>query len=127
MSRTSTKKNILYQEVHSMKDNVTGEILNTHNRKIIKVERTPDFIMLFTEHVAFIEKLQSNEKAVLSQILQHYVGVENVVFLSADTKKDMAAELNVGISYIHKALKALLDRRVLIKGIVKENQTYLNP
>lgn len=120
-------KNIVYQEHKTEINHETGEILNTQNRRLLKVKRTPDFIMLFTEHVAFIEKLAKNEKALLSQILQHYVGVKNVVFLSADTKKDMAEELNVGMSYIHKAIKSLTQKQVLIKGIDKKNQIYLNP
>jgi len=120
-------KNIVYQEYHTEVNQETGEITNKQNRKILKVQRTPDFIMLFTEHVAFLEKLAKNEKAVLSQILQHYVGIKNVVFLSANTKKDMADELHVGISYIHKAIKQLIERQILVKGIIKTNQLYLNP
>lgn len=121
------KKNVIYQEFHTFKDNATGEVINTHNKKLIKLERTPDFIMLFTEHVAFLENLQTGEKAVLSQILQHYVGVQNIIFLSADTKKDMAEALKVGISSIQKATKSLLDKKIIVKGIIKENQIYLNP
>lgn len=121
------RKNIVYQEVQTFRDTITGETTSTHNRKLIKLERTPDFIMLFTERVGFLEDLQAGEKAVLSQILQHYVGVQNIIFLSSDTKKDMATALNVGLSSIQKATKSLLDKQIIIKGIIKENQIYLNP
>ena len=120
-------KNVIYQEFRTEVDRETGEVTNSQNRKLVKLKRTPDFIMLFIENVAFMEKLAKNEKAVLSQILQHYVGVKNVVFLSADTKKDMGKELDVGMSYIHKAIKHLTEKQILVKGLIKENQMYLNP
>ncbi|MDD5373292.1 MAG: replication/maintenance protein RepL [Sulfurimonas sp.] len=122
-----SKKNIIYEENCSFRDNITGEVTNTRNRVLRKVEKTPDFIMLFTEHVAFLENLNTGEKGVLAQILQNFVGIRNIVLLSSGTKQDMAKALGVGISSIQKATKSLLDKQILIKGIIKENQIYLNP
>lgn len=127
LNGNSKGKNIVYQEIHSVKDNATGEVVETHNRRLIKMERTPDFIMFFTEHIAFLENLSSLEKSVLFHILQHYVGIQNIIFISAATKQDISKALGVGISAIQKATKSLFDKKIIIKGIVKESQVYLNP
>jgi len=40
-------KNVIYQEFRTEVDRETGEVTNSQNRKLVKLKRTPDFIMLF--------------------------------------------------------------------------------
>ncbi|MDD4969897.1 MAG: hypothetical protein PHT07_10765 [Paludibacter sp.] len=125
MSSASNSKSIVYHEVKTSHNAETGELTEQTNRRVYKVPRTPDFIMLFTKHISFLEQLNKGETAVLSAILESYVGIGNMVFLSPQSRKQIGADLGVVMSSIHKAIKALLEKKILIEG---ENKfIYLNP
>jgi len=118
-------KNIVYREDIKSIDNKTGEIIHIKNRKISKVPRTPDFIMLFTKHLAFLEHLIKGETAVLFEILAKYVGFENLLNISAPIRASITNKLKVDKSYVNKAIQGLMKKNIIIKN--SEGLLYLNP
>lgn len=119
------KKNIIYREDIKNVDNVTGETTSLSTRKLLKVPRTPDFIMLYTKHIAFLEHLNKSETTILFELLSKYVGIENIVFLSPAIKKQIVKKLEVDESYINRALRGLKEKKVIVDNA--DNISYLNP
>lgn len=122
---TDDRKSIVYQETRSERDGATGEIKHDIERKIVKVAKTPDFIMLFTKQVTLLEDLKKMDNMVLYSILTHFVGQRNLVFLSPQSKKLIAKELSVDISSITRSINELLKKEVLVTDV--EKNVFLNP
>lgn len=118
-------KNVIYRQDIKSVDNATGEVTNTTSRKLSKVKRTPDFIMLFTKHVAFLEHLLKGETAVLSEILSKYVGIENLLNMSPAIRAAITRKLEVDKSYVNKAISGLVKKEIIIKD--QDGLAYLNP
>jgi len=118
-------KNIIYREDIKNVDNETGEIKTISTRKLSKVPRTPDFVMLYTKHIAFLEHLNKAETTILFEILSKYVGVENIILLSPAIKKSIVKKINVDASYINRAIRGLKNKKVIIEN--EESILYLNP
>ena len=123
--RDETNKSIVYNEITTTRDGETGELVNDVQKKIVKVPRTPDFVMLFTKHVTFLEQLGKTDNSVLFVILSHYVGQENLLFLSPQVRKKIASELSLDISSVNKAIKNLIKKEVI--GFDKDEFLRLNP
>ncbi len=118
-------KNIIYREDIKNVDNVTGEVVATNTRKLLKVPRTPDFIMLYTKHIALLEHLVKSETTILFEILSKYVGVENIIFLSPAIKKGIVKKLKVDNSYINRAIRGLKEKKVIFTN--EDGVLFLNP
>lgn len=122
---TDDRKSIVYQEISTERDATTGEMLQNIGKKIVKVAKTPDFIMIFTKQISLLEDLKKMDNMVLFSILTHFVGQRNLVFLSPQTKKRIANELGVDISSITRSINELLKKEVLVTDI--EKNVFLNP
>ena len=118
-------KSIIYREDVKKVDNKTGEVINTTTRRLSKVKRTPDFIMLYTKHVAFLEKLTKGETAVLSEILGKYVGIENLLNMSPAIRATITKKLDVDKSYVNKAISGLTKKKIISKD--ENGLSFLNP
>lgn len=120
------RKNIVYEERTQVRDNITGEIVDKDiNKRVIKVPRTPDFLMLFTKHITYLEQLGKTDNSVLFVILSHYVGQKNLVFLSPQVRKKISVELGLDISSVNKAIKNLLTKEIIVTD--SDSFMYLNP
>ena len=120
------KKNIIYDETTRIRDNISGEVIDQDiNRRVIRVPRTPDFLMTFTKHITYLEQLGKTDNIVLFSILSHYVGQKNLIFLSPQVRKKIASELELDISSVNKAIKNLTKKEILV--IDNEGFMYLNP
>lgn len=124
--RDQDRKSIMYEETTRIRDNITGEVTDKDiNKRVIKVPRTPDFLMLFTKHITYLEQLGKTDNSVLFVILSHYVGQKNLVFLSPQVRKKISAELELDISSVNKAIKNLLIKEVIVTDT--DSFMYLNP
>ncbi|NOQ32442.1 MAG: hypothetical protein GQ570_15140 [Helicobacteraceae bacterium] len=118
-------RNVVYREDVKTVDQQTGEITTTSSRRLSKASRTPDFVMLFSKHVAFLEHLTKGETVVLAEILAKYVGVENLLNMSPAIRATITKKLDVDKSYVNKAIKGLSAKEVIIKD--DNGLSYLNP
>lgn len=122
---TDDRKSIVYQEINTERDPSTGELVDQVGKRIVKVAKTPDFIMIFTKHIGVLEDLAKMDDRVLFLILSKFVGQKNLVFLSPITKKGMAKDLGVDISSITRSINALISKEVLV--LDSEKNVFLNP
>ncbi|SFP99655.1 replication/maintenance protein RepL [Hydrogenimonas thermophila] len=118
---------LVYEREREIVDNQTGEVLKTEQDRIIKVSKTPDFVMMFTENLGALMRLTKSEISVLSVILQRYVMRGNAVVLDTKIRKLIveAAELK-SLSTLRTILYNLKKKQIFL-----ENETdgllYINP
>lgn len=125
-------KNVLYEEVEKIKNNETGEIIEERNRKLVKKNNTPDFIMLFTQTSPqlFEAKLTSAQNSVLFSILTgQRVYRSNVVDLSSVARIEIEQATNLTRNTINQCISRLVKKDIILREQVGKN-TYkymLNP
>jgi len=117
-------KNIIYQDTTNSVDE-NGVVTGSKSRTLKKVPRTPDFIMLFTKHVTFLEHLNNAETNIMYEIFSKYVGVGNLINMSPAIKKTITKRLGIDPSYINRALRGLLKKGVIIED--ENGLQYLSP
>jgi len=115
-------------------DGMTGEITSTTKTKVIKREKIPDFIMLFTAGTPLLRdaNLTKREQLILNIILEKYVGFSNRVEISTVLRKNLKSTLSYSDSSIYKGINGLQKKNILVEynnndenGI--EDAWYLNP
>jgi len=127
-----SKKNIVYEEIEKIKNNETGEIVEERNRRIIKKNNTPDFIMFFTQTSPQLSeaKLTSAQSTVLFKILTgQRVYRNNVVDLSSVARAEIERDTDLTRNTINMAISALCKKDIILREQVGKN-TYsymLNP
>lgn len=128
----SEYKNVLYEEIEKIKNNETGEVVEERNRKIVRRNTTPDFIMLFTQTSPQLaeSKLTAAQSTVLFKILtSQRVYRNNVVDLSSITRAEIERDTNLTRNTINQAISALCNKDIIKREKVGKN-TYsymLNP
>ena len=115
-------------------DGMTGEITSTTKTKVIKKEKTPDFVMLFTAGAPLLRdaNLTKREQLILNIILEKYVGFSNRVEISTVLRKNLKSVLSYSNSTVYKGINGLQKKSILVEynahsenGI--EDAWYLNP
>ncbi len=117
---------VIFEEVERKVDNKTGEIITDTHRTVKKVEKTPDFVMLFTEGVGYLvnARLTKQEMAVLMMYLSRYVShYENTLLIDKGTKEVVAEELGTTINFVNKTISKLYKSGI----IIKDKHYKLNP
>jgi len=117
---------VIYEEVKQEVDNKTGEIITDVHRTVKKVQKTPDFVMLFTEGVGYLvnAKLTKQEMAVLMLYISRYVShYENTLLIDKGTKEVVAEELGTTVNFVNKTISKLHKTGI----IIKDKHYKLNP
>ena len=117
---------VIYEEVKQEVDNKTGEIITDVHRTVKKVQKTPDFVMLFTEGVGYLvnAKLTKQEMAVLMLYISRYVShYENTLLIDKGTKEVVAEELRTTVNFVNKTISKLHKTGI----IIKDKHYKLNP
>lgn len=128
----SGKKNVLYEEIEKIRNNETGEIVEERNRKVVKRNTTPDFIMFFTQTSPQLaeSKLTASQSTVLFKILTgQRVYRNNVVDLSSVARAEIERDTDLTRNTINMAISALCKKEIILREQVGKN-TYsymLNP
>jgi len=134
MKNRNGKDITLFDYEMSHLDGTTGEVTSTTRTKVIKKEKTPDFIMLFTAETPLLRdaNLTKREQLILNIILEKYVGFSNRVEISTVLRKNLKSKLSYSDSTVYKGINGLQKKNILVEyngnddnGI--EDAWYLNP
>ena len=132
--KKSTKDITLFDYEMEHIDSVTGEVTSKTSTKVVKRDKTPDFIMLFTEGAPLLSdaSLSKREQNILNEILSTWVGLNNRVDFSQVLRAHLAKVLDYSPSSIYKGLNSLKRKKIFVeKNNITENDVkgaiYLNP
>jgi len=117
-------------------DGVTGEVTSKTATKVVKRDRTPDFIMLFTAGAPLLRDadLSKREQAILNIILGAWITTSNRVEISTTLRKNLSKQLKYSLSTVYKGLNSLKAKGIFVERINSDNgeeaidgSVYLNP
>ncbi len=124
------KDTTVYTHISETVNNVTGEVVSTKKDEVIRREKTPQFIMLFTEGAPDLVKanLTKSQSHVLWKILEKYTHTGNSLKITTATKKIMAKELNLTLRTVGAYIRVLIHKNVIQElDIYGSKDYFLNP
>jgi DNA-binding Lrp family transcriptional regulator len=112
------KKTVVYDHIEETVDHNTGEITQSTKKQIVKRDKTPDFLMLYTEGVDNIigAGLSQGQVKVLFGLLESYVLPSNMLIINKDVKTNIADKIGSTLSSVSKSIQVLVQ-----KGIIKKS------
>jgi len=125
----------LFEIEISNTDMETGEIKSKSTAKVVKKNKTPDFLMLFTAGAPLLRdaNLTTSSELVLSKILEKWVLRKNRVDISRVMIDHLKATLGYSRSSIYTAISLLKTKKILVDdvdgvaGDEIKGAWYLNP
>lgn len=122
----------VYQEITKTLDHNTGELKTTSDRKVVKKNSTPDFIMLFTQTAPMLAdaKLTAAQSQTLFEILSSYVSRNNLCIINAATKEEISIKYGLKYTTVDQNIRALCDKEIILRQKTESgrgSQYYLNP
>jgi len=116
-------------------DGVTGEVTSKTATKVVKRDRTPDFIMLFTAGAPLLRdaELSKREQAILNHILGAWITTSNRVEISTALRQNLSKKLKYSLSSVYKGLNSLTAKGIFVERQNNEDEDaiegslYLNP
>lgn len=122
----------VYQEITKTTDHETGEIKTTSDRKVVKKNSTPDFIMLFTQTAPMLAeaRLTAAQSQVLFEILSNYVARNNLCIINAAVKEEISQKHDLKYDTVDTNIRALVKKEILVKNKSESGRGshyYLNP
>ena len=117
-------------------DGVTGEVTSKTATKVVKRDRTPDFIMLFTAGAPLLRDadLSKREQGILNIILGSWITTSNRVEISTTLRKNLSKQLGYSLSTIYKGLNSLKAKGIFVEKTNSDDNeesidgsVYLNP
>ena len=124
------KDTTIYTHVSETINNITGEVISTKKDEVIRREKTPQFIMLFTAGAPDLVKanLTKAQSHVLWKILEKYTHTGNSLKITPATKKIMAKELNLTLRTVGAYIRVLIHKDIIQELDVYGSKDYfLNP
>ena len=124
------KINKIYEETNTTFDKDTGEIVISHNRQIVKIDKTPEFIMLFLKGIPQLldASLSNMQLKVLWVILSNYVSKNNSLNLSTAIKKQIANEIGSTYRTVTQYINELHKKGIITKINYEGSPNFfLNP
>ena len=118
-----TKQKVMYREVNTHTDE-NGVVIENSQKKVIRVPKTPEFVMVFTKHLSYLNQLTQTEHNILYSILNKFVGYNNLIVFNSQVNADIMKSMNIKKSTYSGALKGLRAKYILVEI---EGFTYLNP
>jgi hypothetical protein len=119
-----TKQKLALRETNTFTDYTTGEIKANSEKKIVRIPKTPEFVMVFTKHLSYLNQLTKTEHNILNSILTKFVGYNNLIVFNPQVNADIMRSINVKKSGFSIGLKGLREKFILVEI---EGFTYLNP
>lgn len=119
-----TKQKVSFRETNTYRNFETGEILEDSQKKIVRIPKTPEFIMVFTKHLSYLNQLTKTEHNILYCILNKFVGYNNLIVFNPQVNADIMRQINVKKSGFSIGLKGLREKLILVEI---DGFTYLNP
>lgn len=122
----------VYQEITKEIDHLTGDLKLTTDRKVVKKNSTPDFIMLFTQTAPMLAdaKLTAAQSQTLFEILSSYVSRNNLCIINTATKDAIAQKYSLKYTTVDQNVRALVDKQIILRQTVegqRGSQYFLNP
>ncbi len=116
----------LYEEKTERIDHSTGEVIEEVNRKVVKKEKTPEFVMLFVGGVDRLSNanLSKSEHQTLAQLLKYTVKSSNLLMIQKETKEMIARDASLEYSTVDQNIRKLVKKNMLIR---KNKLFCLNP
>jgi len=116
----------LYEEKTERIDHSTGEIIEEVNRKVVKKEKTPEFVMLFVGGVDRLTNanLSKSEHQTLAQLLKYTVKSSNLLMIQKETKEMIAHDAALEYSTVDQNIRKLVKKNMLVR---KNKLFCLNP
>lgn len=116
----------LYEERQEVIDHKTGELVTTSNKKVIRREKSPEFVMMFTAGLSILTKseLTSGQAKTLFELLNFCVNNSNMLMVNTDTKKMIAKNSGLTQKTTNENIRQLVKKVILIKD---SNTYFLNP
>lgn len=118
-----TKQKVIYREVNTHRDE-NGVVIEDSHKKVIRVPKTPEFVMVFTKHLSYLNHLSQTEHNILYSILNKFVGYNNLIVFNSQVNADIMKSMSIKKSTYSTALKGLRAKYILVEI---EGFTYLNP
>lgn len=126
MTNKNDTKQVSYNEVQKTVNNITGEVIEEKTRKVIRVPKTPEFVMIFSNTVGILENLNRTESSVLFGLLTNkLINRGNLVSVDTNAKKFLSKKLNLKYETVHKAIKGMQEKNVIFRD--EDNLMRLNP
>ncbi len=119
-----SEKVIIYENTNQTKDYVTGEVVEEVSHSVKRVQQTPDFVMAFTQDMAYLSALSGGATKLLFGLIQ-VVDRNNEITLNMSRKKKIAITTGLKIGSINPLLTQLKTKKVLIQ--VDRGIYALNP
>lgn len=128
---SNTPGRTVYHEVTREVNHETGEIKISNERKVIKKNSTPEFVMLFTQTAPMLAAadLTKTQAQTLFAIISKFVGRNNLLTLNTATKEYISAEHDIKFNTVDQNVRALIKKDIILKERVGQRgvQYYLNP
>lgn len=117
---------LLFDEVETYKDNVTGEVISTSRKQLVKREKSPEFIQLFTQGLSILTKsdLTKGQAKVLYELLKYTMNNSNMLMINRDVKDTIALDTELTKRTVDECLRILVSKDIIIR---KSKTYFLNP
>ena len=116
----------VYEEKIERQDNITGEVTEKINRKVVRKEKTPEFVMLFVNGVDTYTnaKLSKSQGRVMAQLLKYTIKNSNMLMINKKIKEMIAKDIDVKVDTVNSYLKVLVKKNLVIRD---DGLFFLNP
>jgi len=116
----------VYEEKIEHHDNLTGQVTEKINRKVVRKEKTPEFVMLFVDGVDTYTnaKLSKAQGQVMSQLLKYTIKNSNMLMMNKKVKEMIANDTSLKQDTVNSYLKILVKKNLVIRD---DSLFFLNP
>ena len=108
------KKNLYIKEVVDIKDDGTGEIIESKRQEISQFEKEPPYVKIYLEDIGKLNGLNNSEQKLLNELV-HNMGYGNIIPSYKPVKEMMSKKLDMPYNTLDKAIKELHKKGVLIR------------
>lgn len=121
-----TTDTTLYEDRVERIDHATGEIIEEVNRKVVKKEKTPEFVMLFVGGVDKLTNanLSQAEHKTLAQILKFTIKNSNMLMINKKVKEIISKDSGLTFSTVDQKIRTLVKKQMILK---EDGLYFLNP
>jgi len=127
---SNKKDTTVYTHISETVDNSTGEVISIKRDEVVRREKTPQFIMLFTAGAPDLVRanLTKSQSHVLWKILEKYTHSGNSLKITVATKKVMARELGLTLRTVGAYIRVLINKDIIQELEIEGSKDYfLNP
>ncbi len=108
------KKNLYIKEVVDVRDDGTGEIIESKRQEISQFEKEPPYVKIYLEDIGKLNGLNNSEQKILNELV-HNMGYGNIIPSYKPVKEMMAKKINMPYNTLDKGIKELNKKGILIR------------